>query len=54
MIETLTGFVEGQSSSSPKYVRWASDVRLKVMMDPNVPEQVLRPLLIVDYVEVDT
>jgi hypothetical protein len=37
MIETITGFVEGQSSSSPKFVRWASDVRLKVMMDPNAP-----------------
>jgi hypothetical protein len=38
MIETLSGFVAGQSSSSAKYVRWASDIRLKIMMDPNANE----------------
>jgi len=53
MIETLTGFVEGQSSKAAKYVRFAKDIRLKIMMDPDVPEQIYRPLLIVEYVEVD-
>jgi hypothetical protein len=37
MIDTLTGFEEGQTSKTPKYVRWATDVRLKIMMDPDVP-----------------
>ena len=53
MIDTLSGFVEGQSSPSPKYIRWASEVRLKIMMDPGVRDQIYRPLLIVSYVEVE-
>lgn len=53
MIETLTGIIEGQSSDKPKYVRFAKDIRLKIMMDPDVPDQIYRPFLIVEYVEVD-
>lgn len=53
MIETLSGFIVGQSSKTPKYVRFASDVRLKIMMDPDAAGQIYRPLLIVDYVEVE-
>lgn len=53
MTETLTGFEIGQSAKTPKYVRLAKDVRLKVMMDSDVSDQIYRPLLIVEYVEVE-
>jgi meckelin len=53
MIDTLSGFVEGQSSKTPKYVRFAKDIRLKVMMDKTMPDQIFRPLLIAEYVEVE-
>lgn len=53
MTETLTGFEIGQSAKTPKYVRLAKDVRLKIMMDSDIKEQIYRPLLIIEYVEVE-
>lgn len=38
MTETLTGFEIGQSAKTPKYVRLAKDVRLKIMMDTDIKE----------------
>ena len=54
MIDTISGLEVGKSTTDPKYVRFARDVRLKIMMDTEIKEQIYRPLLIVDYVEVDS
>lgn len=54
MIDTISGLEVGKSATDPKYVRFASNVRLKIMMDSDMKEQIFRPLLIVEYVEVNS
>ena len=41
-IETLGGY---QSKSQPKFVRYASSVRLSVMLDETMEERILKPVL---------
>ena len=49
IVDTMSGSVKG--SGSPDVVRWASSVHLKVAMDPESVEAILRPYLIIDYME---
>ena len=42
-----------RAGGSPRYVRWANDVRIRVTMDPSTPEAVYRPYVIMDYRSAD-
>ena len=51
VIDTLTGNVK-DSNAEPEYVRFASDIKLKVQMDPDRDETIYRPYLILQYKEI--
>ena len=54
--DTISGITQPdgyKSGKKPSYVRWASDVKMKVELDPNNPEKLYRPYLIIDYQEKD-
>ena len=49
IFDTLTGVDKDQAQGKPSYVRWASDVKLKVQMDPEGEEKIYRPYLVISY-----
>jgi hypothetical protein len=52
MTDSVSGVSRDSSGDSPFVVRFASEVKLKVQMDPDNPESIFRPYLIVRYREV--
>jgi len=53
VLDSISGVEESQPMSKPKFIRYASSITLKVMMDKEAQETIYRPLLIVDYNEVE-
>ena len=54
MVDTVSGITEAGGSSAgstPKYVRFADNVKLTVQLDPDTQEHIRRPLLQLRYVE---
>jgi len=48
-IDKIGGYRDG--NVSPEYIRWASDIKLKIEMDMEETEQIYRPYLILDFRE---
>jgi len=47
-IEDVGGYIAG---ATPKYVRWANDVKIKIEMDFTQKEAIYRPYVMIDYRE---
>ena len=57
MFDTISGIKQNdgfKDKKAPAYVRYASDVRLTVQMDPATQEQIRKPLLEISYREYGT
>jgi hypothetical protein len=47
-VEGTDNFVKGESST---VIRYAKEITLRIRLDPNNPEMILPPILIIDYRE---
>lgn len=53
ILDSISGVEEGQTMTKPKFIRYPKIITLKVMMDTETKEAIYRPLLIIEYAEIE-